>query len=534
MLKFDFLVIGSGIAGLSYALKVSSLGSVAVITKKRKSDSNTNYAQGGIAAVMSPVDSFDKHIADTLTTGCGLSHPDVVKRIVTDGPACIAELIALGVEFSMDKRQTASWGLELSREGGHSERRVVHSADMTGREIERALLRRAHESPNITLYENHIAADLITVESDDRRQCIGVTCLDSRSHQTRNFYAGTVLLATGGAGVVYKHTTNPSIATGDGVAMAYRAGASVSNMEFIQFHPTTLYHPAGNSFLISEAVRGEGALLFTLRGERFMSKYHPMAELAPRDTVARAIDAELKASGDLHVYLDMTHFDSEFIRVRFPHIYQTCLELGIDITKERIPVVPAAHYCCGGVKTDPDGRTDIKSLFACGEVAMTGMHGANRLASNSLLEAIATARFAADVAEVVDISRFIEDAARMRRDNGVGDRLKRKERVLLEHDRRELLNLMWDYVGIVRSDYRLNRAQERIGILARDIEDYVRTRGLSYEATELRNLATCAKLIIDFALERKESRGLHYNNDHPETDDINWKRELTRKEDRWL
>ncbi len=532
-MKFDFLVIGSGIAGLSYALKTASLGSVAVITKKRKSDSNTNYAQGGIAAVMSPTDSFEKHIADTLTTGCGLSHPDIVERIVKNGPACIEELISQGVQFSHEP-QTKVEQLELSREGGHSERRVVHVADFTGREIEKALLERMHENANITLYENHIAVDLITVEATGGKQCIGVTCLDSRNHHARDFYAGSVLLATGGEGVVYKHTTNPPIATGDGVAMAYRAGASVSNMEFIQFHPTTLYHPVGNSFLISEAVRGEGALLLTRRGERFMHKYHAMAELAPRDAVARAIDAELKASGDLYVYLDMTHLGSEFIKVRFPQIYQTCLELGIDVTKERIPVVPAAHYCCGGVRTDPDGRTDIKSLFACGEVAMTGMHGANRLASNSLLEAIATARFAANVAEVVDISRFIDGVARTRRVNGVGERLKRKEQVLLEHDRSELLNLMWDYVGVVRSDYRLNRAQERVSILARDIDDYVRTRGLSYEATELRNLATCAKLIVDFALERKESRGLHYNNDHPETDDINWKRELTRKEGRWL
>ena len=533
MLKFDFLVIGSGIAGLSYALKAASLGSVGVITKKRKSDSNTNYAQGGIAAVMSPTDSFEKHIADTLTTGCGLSHPDIVERIVKNGPACIAELISQGVQFSREQHLTTKQ-LELSREGGHSERRVVHAADFTGREIEKALLERVHENTNITLYENHIAVDLITIETTGGKQCIGATCLDSRSHHARDFYAGSVLLATGGEGVVYKHTTNPSIATGDGVAMAYRAGASVSNMEFIQFHPTTLYHLDGNSFLISEAVRGEGALLLTRRGERFMHKYHTMAELAPRDIVARAIDAELKASGDLYVYLDMIHLDSEFIKGRFPHIYQTCLKLGIDVTTERIPVVPAAHYCCGGVKTDPDGRTDIKSLFACGEVAMTGMHGANRLASNSLLEAIATARFAANVAEVVDISQFIDDVARTRQENGVGERLNRKERVLLEHDRSELLNLMWDYVGIVRSDYRLNRAQERVSILVRDIEDYVRTRGLSYEATELRNLTTCAKLIIDFALERKESRGLHYNNDHPEIDDINWKRELTRKEDRWL
>lgn len=520
-------------AGLSYALKVAALGRVAVITKKRKSDSNTNYAQGGIAAVISPSDSFEKHIADTLATGCGLAHPEVVRRIVKDGPACIEELISLGVRFTRE-RQAAADQLELSREGGHSERRVVHAADFTGREIEKTLLQRLHEHHNISLYENHIAVDLITTDTPQGRQCIGATCLDSRSHYARDFYAGTVMLATGGVGVVYKHTTNPSIATGDGVAMAYRAGASVSNMEFIQFHPTTLYHPDGNSFLISEAVRGEGAQLLTKRGERFMLKYHAMAELAPRDVVARAIDAELKASGDPYVHLDMTHLDGEFIRTRFPQIYQTCFDLGIDVTKERIPVVPAAHYCCGGVKTDIDGRTDIKSLFACGEVAMTGLHGANRLASNSLLEAIATARFAADVAEVVNISAHVERVARQHGENGVGERLKQKERVLLEHDRSELLNLMWDYVGIVRSDYRLNRAHERVSILVKDIEDYARTRGLSYETTELRNLATCAELIVAFALERKESRGLHYNSDHPETDDANWRRELTRKEDRWL
>jgi len=533
LLKFDFLIIGSGIAGLSYALKVSSLGSVAVITKKRKSDSNTNYAQGGIAAVMSPADSFEKHIADTLVTGCGLSHPDVVERIVRTGPACIEELISLGVRFSRERQKRAG-ELELSREGGHSERRVVHAADFTGREIEKALLDRVHENPSITLYENHIAVDLITVTVPEGKQCIGATCLDSRTHHARDFYAGSVMLATGGVGMVYLHTTNPAIATGDGVAMAYRAGASISNMEFIQFHPTTLYHPDGNSFLISEAVRGEGALLLTQRGDRFVHKYHPMAELAPRDSVARAIDAELKASGDPYVYLDMTHLGAEFIKTRFPQIYQTCLELGIDVTKERIPVVPAAHYCCGGIRTEPNGRTDIRSLFACGEVAMTGMHGANRLASNSLLEAIATAHFAADVAEVVDISQSVEETARSRRPNGVGERLRDKERVLLEHDRSELLNLMWDYVGVVRSDYRLSRAHERVCTLVRDIEDYVQTRGLSYEATELRNLATCAKLVVDFALERKESRGLHFNSDHPETDDVNWKRELTRKEERWL
>jgi L-aspartate oxidase len=533
LLKFDFLVVGSGMAGLTYALKVAGKGTVAIVTKKRKFDSNTNYAQGGIAAVISPADSFEKHVADTLTTGCGLCHPDVVARIVSAAPDCIRELMELGVRFSVGKEMLQGTGLDLTREGGHSERRVVHAADFTGREIETALLRGVHENPNITLFENHIAVDLITV-NNGRKRCVGVTCLDSRSHHAQNFYAGTILLATGGAGLVYRHTTNPPIASGDGVAMAYRAGASVSNMEFIQFHPTTLYHPTGNSFLISESVRGEGGLLFTQKGERFMHKYHTSGELAARDIVARAIDAELKSSGDLFVCLDMTHLGAELIKVRFPYIYSTCKKLGIDITSERIPVVPAAHYLCGGVRTDLEGRTDIDSLFACGEVAMTGLHGANRLASNSLLEAIACAGFAAAVAQVVNVDHDIEGIEKSGRKNEVGQRLKRKERVLLQHDRNELLNLMWDYVGIVRSDYRLKRAKERVGILVRDIEDYFQTRGWSYEAIELRNLATCAELIVDFALERKESRGLHYNADYPATDDIHWKRELTRRTEQWL
>ena len=534
MLRYDFVVVGSGIAGLSYALKVASLGTVAVVTKKRKSDSNTNYAQGGIAAVVAPTDSFEKHIADTLETGCGLSRADVVNKIVHAGPECIRELVNLGVRFTHDERELSEEHLHLSREGGHSERRVVHAADYTGREIEEALLRGVHENPQITLYENHIAVDLITVSRNGKRQCIGVTCLDSREHHARNFYAGTVLLATGGAGVVYKHTSNPSIATGDGVAMAYRAGASVSSMEFIQFHPTTLYTSSGTSFLISEAVRGEGGILVNQRGEKFMAKYHPSKELAARDIVARAIDAELKQSGDAFVYLDITHVGAEFIKKRFPNIYTNCRKFGIDITKERIPVVPSAHYICGGVMTDIQGRTDIESLFACGEVAMTGMHGANRLASNSLLEAVATAKFAAEVATVVKFDAEMDKTSDALKRNEVGERLGRRERVLLQHDRDELLNLMWDYVGVVRSDYRLERAQERVRILVRDIEDYFQTRGWTYEAIELRNLATCAELIIDFAVERKESRGLHYNVDHPEIDDSNWKRELIRKEGKWL
>lgn len=533
MLKFDFLVIGSGIAGLSYALKVARKGTVAIVTKKRKTDSNTNYAQGGIAAVIAPTDSFDAHVADTLATGCGLSRREVVTRIVEAGPGCIQELIDLGVKFSHDESAVARGHLDLSREGGHSTRRVVHAADATGREIESALLAAVHADKNIEIFENQIAVDLITIHNGRGRQCIGAICLDSQTLHTVSYYAGSVMLATGGSGVVYKHTSNPAIATGDGVAMAYRAGAAVANMEFIQFHPTTIFNPGGETFLISEAVRGEGGILTTQRGVRFMHRYHSSGELAPRDIVARAIDSELKASGDPCVYLDVTHLPEEIIAKRFPNIQQKCLALGIDITKDRIPVVPAAHYMCGGVATDLECRSDIRNLFACGEVGMTGMHGANRLASNSLLEAVATADFAAAIATVNDVDREVADAA-SNQSAEVGTRLKRKERVLLNHDRNELLNLMWDYVGVVRSDYRLNRARERVHLLVKDIEDYFQTRAWSYEAIELRNLATVAQLIIDFAIERTESRGLHYNIDHPDVDDMRWKRELTRKEEKWL
>ena len=534
MLKFDFLIIGSGIAGLSYALKVAKKGTVAIVTKKRSTDSNTNYAQGGIAAVISPADSFDAHLADTMAAGCGLSRRDVVETIVKAGPRCIQELIDIGVQFSLEDSTPAEAHLHLSREGGHSARRVVHAADATGREIEKALLHAVHENANISIFENHIAVDLITAGSGSEKYCFGAICLDSQESRAKSFYAGSVMLATGGAGVVYKHTSNPTIATGDGVAMAYRAGASVANMEFIQFHPTTLYNPGGETFLISEAVRGEGGILYSHAGVRFMEKYHPSGELAARDVVARAIDSELKASGDPCVYLDVVHLGRELILKRFPNIFERCLKSGIDITVARIPVVPAAHYICGGVCTDLQCRTDIKNLFACGEVGMTGLHGANRLASNSLLEAVATAQFAADIATVVKIPNGAIASIPPEKKKSATERLSRRERILLKHDRNELLNLMWDYVGVVRSDYRLLRARERVKILVKDIEDYFQTRNKSYDAIELRNLATCAKLIIDFAIERKESRGLHYNIDHPDNDDVNWRHDLIRKEEKWL
>ncbi len=517
--RFDALVLGSGIAGLSFALKVAEHGSVAVITKKDRAESNTNYAQGGIAAVVSKEDTFELHVRDTLEAGAGLCKEDVVRIIVGEGPARIAELIELGMQFS-EREIPLSDGakeLDLGKEGGHSKRRILHAKDVTGREIERALLAAISQNPNISMFENHHAIDLITTRKlghSGANQCLGVYVFDKVKNRVMTFTARTVILATGGCGKVYLYTTNPDIATGDGVAMAYRAGAGIANMEFIQFHPTCLYHPKAKSFLISEAVRGEGGVLKTVDGREFMDKYHPLKSLAPRDIVARAIDNEMKKSGADYVWLDITHRDPDFVKERFPNIYQTCLRFGIDISKEPIPVVPAAHYQCGGVLTSVDGRTEIGGLYAVGEVACTGLHGANRLASNSLLEALVCAHRAAEYVIAHPSPRTdLMVPAWQSGDAGDVDEL-----VVVSHNWDEIRRLMWDYVGIVRTNKRLLRAKARIANLQSEIQEFYWDFKVNTDLLELRNIATVAELIVESALARPESRGLHYNLDHPDPD----------------
>lgn len=521
MKHFDFLVLGSGIAGLSFALKVARHGRVAIITKKNRAESNTNYAQGGIAAVTSKEDSFEMHVRDTLVAGGGLCKEAVVRTIVEEGPARIAELIELGMKFSEREAPGEDGGkeLDLGKEGGHSQRRILHAKDVTGREIERALLAAIAAQPNIEIFENHFAIDLITTQklgqtgnaSTSGNRVVGVYVLDKRAGQVETFAAPVTLLATGGCGKVYLYTTNPDIATGDGVAMAYRAGASVANMEFVQFHPTCLYHPKAKSFLISEAVRGEGGVLKSVEGVEFMDAHHPLKSLAPRDVVARAIDSEMKRSGADHVLLDITHKPARFIIDRFPNIYRTCLEYGIDITKEPIPVVPAAHYQCGGVLTDVDGATGIDGLYAVGEVACTGLHGANRLASNSLLEALVCAHRAAEKLTAIPLDKQPVSIPAWQS----GEANNADELVVVSHNWDEIRRLMWDYVGIVRTNKRLQRAQKRIANLQEEIHEYYWDFIVTSDLLELRNIATVAELIVSSALQRPESRGLNYNLDYP-------------------
>lgn len=520
-LHTDVLIIGSGIAGLFAALKIAPHANVILVTKKDRNESNTNYAQGGIASVISKDDSFDKHIQDTLIAGAGLCNEKMVRIMVEEGPSRIKDLMDIGTHFSELEGR-----LDLALEGGHSKPRIVHAKDLTGKEIESALVTIVNSLKNIRVIENTIAIDLITEHNIKKlrsadlqsRTCWGAYVLDAKSGSVIKISSKATLLATGGLGQIYQHTTNPRIATGDGIAMAYRAGARIANMEFIQFHPTSLYSHSSDflgkqSFLISEAVRGFGGKLLTRNGIEFMSKYDERKELAPRDIVARAIDSELKKSGEEFVLLDITHKNSNEIKNHFPNIYEHCLKLGIDITKEPIPVVPAAHYSCGGVIVDEFSRTSLKGLYACGEVAMTGVHGANRLASNSLLEAVVFANRAA-----LNLKSFLTEQEVVFPDIPDWDdsgTLTAEENVLITHNFKEVKTTMWDYVSIVRSNQRLERAAKRMDIISKEVEDFYKRIKVFPELLELRNLIACAHIIIKSATLRKESRGLHYTLDYP-------------------
>lgn len=531
----DFLVIGSGVAGLLFALKVAEFGSVTLATKKEIMESNTARAQGGIASVFGSLDTFDLHIQDTLASGDGLCDRDVTGMVVKNGPERIRELIDLGVKFNQDENESSS--LDLGREGGHSRKRIVHAHDMTGLELETVLVNHVRKHRNITVLEHHIALDLITRSTRIKRgmiisthedECCGAYILDTENNQVKTVSAKVTMLATGGAGKVYLYTSNPDIATGDGIAMAYRAGASVANLEFVQFHPTCLYHPDAKNFLISEAVRGEGGILRDSDGNPFMEKYDPVQkDLACRDVVARAIDTELKKSGNESVFLDISHKDSEFVKKRFPNLYGKCRDFGVDMTKEPVPVVPAAHYMCGGVATDLSGRTDIKRLYAIGETACTGLHGANRLASNSLLEALVYAdRAAFQAAEDIKNTDFQDPVIPEWDDSGTSAS---DEVIMVSHNWDEIRRFMWNYVGIVRSDKRLARAKHRIENIQKEIQEYYWDFKVTSDLIELRNIAMVAELIITSAMERKESRGLHYNIEYPERDDQNWLKDTVLK-----
>lgn len=513
---FDVLIIGSGAAGLGLALRLPDELEIAVIAKKELIEGNTYYAQGGISAVLDEADSIDSHVADTLNAGAGLCDESAVRQVVKKGPENIQWLLDQGVIFTRDEPPRT--GYHLTREGGHSHRRVIHAADATGKEMENTLEAKVRAKSNIHLFENHNAIDLITADKLGQKEnrSLGCYVLDRKSGRVRAFLAKFTVLATGGASKVYLYTSNPDVATGDGIAMAWRAGCRVANMEFIQFHPTCLYHPHAKSFLITEALRGEGARLLLPDGRRFMPEFDERAELAPRDIVARAIDHEMKRLGADCVFLDISHKPADFIKSHFPTIYNKCLSFGIDITKEPIPVVPAAHYTCGGVVTDKRARTDIPNLFAIGEVAYTGLHGANRMASNSLLECLVYAQVASE--EIVHnlpstpLPEFVPpwDESRVTDSD---------EEVVVSHNWDELRHFMWDYVGIVRSNKRLARARRRVNLLRHEIREYYSNFRVTNDLLELRNLVDVAELIIQSAMRRRESRGLHYTLDFPKRDD---------------
>jgi L-aspartate oxidase len=515
---YDVLIIGGGAAGLSLALRLADHASIAIIAKGPGRDGSTYYAQGGISAVLADEDSFESHINDTLQAGSGLCNPDIVKFAIEHGPGNIRWLQSLGVPFSSETLKAGQRELHLTREGGHSHRRVIHAADATGKALSDTLLNHAKHEHSIDFFENHIAVDLITAEKQgltgnkDKNRCLGAYILNNQNGRVETFRAKFVILATGGASKVYLYTSNPDGSTGDGIAMAWRAGCRIANMEFNQFHPTCLYHPNAKSFLITEAVRGEGGKLLLPNGKRFMQRFDERAELAPRDIVARAIDHEMKRLGAECVYLDISHRSAAFIISHFPTIYARCLDFGFDITKEPIPVVPAAHYTCGGVMTGLQGKTDINGLYAIGETAHTGLHGANRMASNSLLECLVFAESASK--NIIDELKHTPPDQKIRPwdESRVTDS---DEEVVVSHNWDELRRFMWDYVGIVRTNKRLERAVRRISLLQHEINEYYSNFRISSDLIELRNLTQVAELIIHCAMERKESRGLHFSLDYP-------------------
>ncbi len=513
----DYLVIGSGVAGLGFALKVADRGRVCLIAKTSLEETNTRYAQGGIAAVQTPPDNFEKHVKDTLICGDGMCNEEIVRMVVREAPARMKELVSWGVEF--DRKPNGEY--DLAREGGHSESRILHHKDHTGEAIQVALTRRVRAHPNIEVLERHFAVDLITQHhlgklvkrSHTDTECYGAYVMNLDTHQVMTILSKITVVATGGMGNLYQTTTNPPVATGDGIAMVYRAKGIIENMEFVQFHPTSLYNPGERpSFLITEALRGYGAILKNTAGTEFMKKYDPRGSLAPRDVVARAIDNEMKVRGDDFVYLDCTHLEEQGLKEHFPHIFEKCLSLAINISREYIPVVPAAHYLCGGIRTDADGRSSIHRLYAIGEVASTGLHGANRLASNSLMEAVVFAsRAAADASELAGKVSFQEDIPNWN-DEGTTHP---EEMVLITQSYRETQQIMSNYVGIVRSDLRLRRAMSRLEILYLETEDLYKKSTLSQKLCELRNLINVGYLVIKMAQELRESRGLHYTLDYP-------------------
>jgi len=519
VVQTDFLIIGSGIAGLSLALNLAEQGRVTVVTKKALEDSNTNYAQGGVASVLGPDDSFELHVADTLAAGAGLCRGDVVEMVVREGPDRIRDLESLGVAFT-----TEGGRLALGLEGGHSRNRIVHNADRTGREIETHLLDAVLDHDRIDVHPYHMAIDLIAprhLERDGARGIWGAYAMDASSGEVHAFVAKRTILASGGAGKVYRYTTNPDIATGDGLAMAYRVGARIANLEFVQFHPTCLYHPRAKSFLLTEALRGEGGRLVDARGVRFMGGYDQRGELAPRDVVARAIDSEMKKTAAPCVYLDITHLPAATIERRFPSVLERCLGFGIDPREVPIPVVPATHYFCGGIDVDARGQTSIENLFAIGEVSHTGLHGANRLASNSLLEALVFAQ-RADTAVREGIEAVLLPAVRPWVTPGTGAA---PDPVVLEHDWDQARRVMWDYVGIVRSDERLAIASQRLAALAATVESIYRGSRVTQDLLELRNIVQVGRLVVESAQSRKESRGPHFTESYPLRDDAHFLRD---------